>query len=116
MGNAVLRREDPDLLTGAARYVGDLSPAGALHLAFVRSVMAHAEIDNVDTGRAAAAPGVVDVLTAADLPMGPQPQFIMLPPELGRLPLTGKARYVGDTIRCRPWLTRSRRWSPAFRC
>ena len=98
MGNAVLRREDPDLLTGAARYVGDLSPAGTLHLVFVRSVMAHAEIASVDIERAAAAPGVVQVLTASDLPMGPQPQFVMLPPELGRLPLADRARYVGDPI------------------
>ena len=98
MGNAVLRREDPDLLTGAARYVGDMSPPGTLHLAFVRSVMAHARIASVDTEAARAAPGVVDILTAADLPITPQHLFIMLPPELSRLPLADKARYVGDPI------------------
>ncbi len=98
MGNAVLRREDLGLLTGSARYVGDMDLPGMAHLAFVRSVMAHADIAAIDTAAAGTAPGVVDVLTAADLPMGPQPQFIMLPPELGRLPLAGKARYVGDPI------------------
>ena len=98
MGNAVLRREDPDLLTGAARYVGDMSPPGTVHLAFVRSVMAHADITSVDAEAARAAPGVLGVFTAADLPMGPQPQFILLPPELSRLPLADKARYVGDPI------------------
>ena len=98
MGNAVLRREDPDLLTGTARYVGDMSPPGTVHLAFVRSVMAHADIAAVDTEAAKAAPGVLDVLTASDLPIGPQPQFIMLPPELSRRPLSDKARYVGDPI------------------
>ena len=72
MGNAVLRREDPDLLTGAARYVGDMAPPGTAHLAFVRSVMAHARIASVDTGAARAAPGVVGVFTAADLPLAPQ--------------------------------------------
>ena len=98
MGNAVLRREDPDLLTGTARYVGDMSPPGTLHLAFVRSVMAHADITSVDVEAARAAPGVLDVFTAADLPMGPQHLFILLPPELSRLPLADKARYVGDPI------------------
>ena len=98
MGNAVLRREDPDLLTGAARYVGDMGPPGTVHLAFVRSVMAHARIASVDTDAARSAPGVLGVFTAEDLPLAPQPLFIMLPPELSRLPLTDKARYVGDPI------------------
>ena len=98
MGNAVLRREDPDLLCGTARYVGDMDPPGTAHLAFVRSVMAHARIASVDTGAARSAPGVLGVWTAADVPIAPQPLFIMLPPELSRLPLSDKARYVGDTI------------------
>ena len=98
MGNAVLRREDPDLLTGAARYVGDMDPTGTVHVAFVRSVMAHARVASVDTGAARSAPGVLGVWTAADVPIAPQPLFIMLPPELARLPLTDKARYVGDPI------------------
>ena len=98
MGNAVLRREDPDLLTGAARYVGDMDPPGTVHVAFVRSVMAHAEIVSVDIEAARAAPGVLGVFTATDLPMGPRHLFILLPPELSRLPLADKARYVGDPI------------------
>ena len=98
MGNAVLRREDPDLLTGTARYVGDMAPPGTVHLAFVRSVMAHAGIAGVDTEAAKAAPGVLDVLTASDLPIGPQPGFVLLPAELSRRPLADKARYVGDPI------------------
>ena len=98
MGNAVLRREDPDLLTGVARYVGDMTPPGTVHVVFVRSVMAHARIDSIGTDAARSAPGVISVYTAADVPIAPQPLFIMLPPELTRLPLTDKARYVGDPI------------------
>ena len=98
MGNAVLRREDPDLLTGRARFVADMAPAGTLHLAFVRSTMAHARIGSVDSGEALGVAGVVGVFTTGDLGIAPQPLFIMLPPELSRLPLTGKARYVGDPI------------------
>ena len=98
MGNAVLRREDPDLLTGAARYVGDMDPPGTVHVVFVRSVTAHARIVSVDTEAARSAPGVVGVWTAADVPITPQHLFVMLPPELARLPLADKARYVGDPI------------------
>ena len=98
MGNAVLRREDPDLLTGAARYVGDMDPPGTVHVAFVRSVMAHARIASIDTEGAPSAPGVLGVWTAADVPIAPQHLFIMLPPELARPPLADKARYVGDPI------------------
>jgi len=94
----VLRREDPDLLTGAARFVADMAPAGTLHLAFVRSTMAHARIGGVDSAEARNVAGVVDVLTAGDLAIAPQLLFITLPPELSRLPLTDKARYVGDPI------------------
>ena len=98
MGNAVLRREDPDLLTGAARYVADMAPAGTVHLAFVRSVMAHARIEAVDSDDARAGAGVLGIFTAADLAIAPQRLFAMMPPELSRLPLTDKARYVGDPI------------------
>ena len=98
MGNAVLRREDPDLLTGSARFVGDMAPAGTLHLAFVRSTMAHALIGSVDSREALGVAGVVGVFTAGDLDIAAQPLFIMLPPELSRLPLTDKARYVGDPV------------------
>ena len=98
MGNAVLRREDPDLLTGRARFVADMAPAGTLHLAFVRSTMAHARIGSVESAEAREVAGVVDVFTAGDLAIAPQPLFIALPPEISRLPLTGKARYVGDPI------------------
>ena len=67
LGTAVRRVEDPELLTGRATYVGNLALPGALHLHFVRSPMAHAELAGIDTTAAAAAPGVVAVFTAADL-------------------------------------------------
>ncbi len=98
MGNAVLRREDDELLTGSARFVADAAPPGILHLAFVRSTMAHAVIGAVDSSEARGVAGVVGVFTAGDLDIAAQPLFIALPPELSRLPLTDKARYVGDPI------------------
>src|SRR5260370_8364226 len=67
LGHAVRRREDPRLVTGAGHYVDDLQPEGCLHIAFVRSTLAHAEIRSLDVQAAAAAPGVVAVLTGAHL-------------------------------------------------
>ncbi|TDX33793.1 xanthine dehydrogenase family protein molybdopterin-binding subunit [Rhodovulum visakhapatnamense] len=61
------RFEDLRFLTGQGRYVDDIAPASALHAVFLRSPVAHAEIRALDVGAAAAAPGVVAVLTAADL-------------------------------------------------
>jgi carbon-monoxide dehydrogenase large subunit len=67
LGARVLRSEDARLLTGRGRYVSDVAPPGTLEVAFVRSTRAHARITNVDAEAARQAPGVVAVLTAADL-------------------------------------------------
>ncbi len=62
------RLEDPALLRGEGRFVADAPiPGGTLHLAFVRSPHAHARILTLDPAPALALPGVVAVLTGADL-------------------------------------------------
>ncbi|MCC6008637.1 MAG: xanthine dehydrogenase molybdopterin binding subunit [Rhodobacteraceae bacterium] len=56
-------------VTGAARYVDDIpTPAGTLHLAFGLSTIARGDIARMDLAPVLSAPGVVDVLTALDLP------------------------------------------------
>ncbi len=56
-------------VTGQARYIDDIPlPAGALHLAFGTSTVAHGRITGVDLSKVREAPGVVAVLTAEDLP------------------------------------------------
>src|SRR3984893_13570271 len=67
VGRSLLRREDQRLLTGAGQYIADLVLPKMLHAAFVRSQVAHARIRSVDLTRAAAAPGVVYVLSGIDL-------------------------------------------------
>ena len=67
LGNAVLRVEDPTLLTGQGKYVDDIQLPGMLHGALVRSPYAHARIKGIDKTKALAVPGVVAVLTADDL-------------------------------------------------
>jgi len=99
LGNPVLRKEDPGILTGSTQYYDDLKVDGVLHVAFVRSTVAHANVGAVDTSDAAAMPGVVGVFTAADFDLPPVHGFIMLPPTMNRPPLaTDKVRFVGDIV------------------
>ncbi|HSV04968.1 MAG TPA: xanthine dehydrogenase family protein molybdopterin-binding subunit, partial [Candidatus Binatus sp.] len=66
VGVPVRRREDPRLLTGRGRYVGDLELPRLLHVAFVRSVHAHARLREIDAVAAAGSPGIVAVLSGRD--------------------------------------------------
>ncbi len=68
IGESVRRREDGRFVTGRGRYVDDLRPADALHLAIVRSVHAHARIVGIDAAGARSIEGVVGVFTLDDLP------------------------------------------------
>ena len=65
-GARVPRKEDGRLVTGRGRYVSDVELPRMLHVAFVRSVHAHARILGVDTRAATACPGVVAIATGAD--------------------------------------------------
>ncbi len=99
LGTSVRRVEDLDLITGASTYVGNLALDGMLHLAFVRSPLAHAAVIGIDTARAAAAPGVVAVLTAADLDLPAHHGLIPVNPDVPRPPLaTDRVRFVGEAV------------------
>ncbi|HXH82297.1 MAG TPA: xanthine dehydrogenase family protein molybdopterin-binding subunit, partial [Candidatus Tectomicrobia bacterium] len=112
VGAAVPRREDPRLLRGEGRFVDDVALPGMLHAAFVRSPHAHARIVRIDTAAAVAMPGVVRVVTFADLErwMKPLPIFGAPPPGLAagvrfdlrqaaQYPLCrDRARHVGETV------------------
>ncbi len=67
VGARVKRKEDPGLITGAGKYVGDIKLPGMRHVAFVRSPYAHANILSIDTSSAAAREGVLAVVTGEDL-------------------------------------------------
>src|SRR3954462_9416235 len=66
LGAAIRRVEDPRLMTGAAKYLDDLKLQNMAHVAILRSPYAHARIGAIDTSKAAAAPGVVAVVTGKD--------------------------------------------------
>ena len=67
IGRPVKRREDLRLLTGRGRYSDDLNLPGQAYAVMVRSPHAHALIRRIDTDAARAPPGVLAVLTAAEL-------------------------------------------------
>ncbi|MBW9207042.1 xanthine dehydrogenase family protein molybdopterin-binding subunit [Mumia sp. zg.B17] len=67
IGSPRKRKEDQRLITGRSRYTDNMVLPGMLHLAAVRSPFAHARITGVDTSAAVTAPGVVTVLTGADV-------------------------------------------------
>ena len=99
LGNNVQRLEDPELLTSGGTYVADVAVAGLTHLAFVRSPVAHAAVTGVDVADAAAAPGVLAVLTADDLALPVVHGLMALHPGAGRPPLArDRVRYVGDCV------------------
>ncbi|HEX2439218.1 MAG TPA: xanthine dehydrogenase family protein molybdopterin-binding subunit [Methylomirabilota bacterium] len=94
VGRPLRRREDAPLLVGAGRYVDDLAPPGLTHLALLRCPHASADVVEIQTRRARTAPGVVAVITGADLgeigalPVNRQFRDMIVPPN----PLLAGAR------------------------
>ena len=67
VGQSMKRFEDPRLLTGNGAFVGDLRLPDMLHATILRSQHAHARLRSIDVSAASAVPGVVTVLTGADI-------------------------------------------------
>jgi carbon-monoxide dehydrogenase large subunit len=67
IGASVARKEDRRFITGRGNYTDDIPVRHAAHAVFVRSPHAHARIRRIDTAEALAAPGVIGVLTGAEL-------------------------------------------------
>jgi len=81
VGQRVKRTEDPRLIQGLGHYVDDIRLPDTLHVAFLRSIHAHARIRKVETREAKSSPGVVAVYTGAELgtKIGPVPCAAAIP-------------------------------------
>ena len=80
IGQSVRRTEDVRFVTGQGQYTDDLRFDREAHVAFARSPHGHAKIDSIDTSAAEAAPGVIAVLTFADVDaFGANPMPCMAP-------------------------------------
>jgi carbon-monoxide dehydrogenase large subunit len=109
VGQPVSRKEDPVLLRGEGRYTDDLNLPGQLHAVMVRSRVAHGHLRGVDVSEAAGLPGVLAIITAAELvaagikPMsanigGVNHDGSAVPKPVQYALATGKVRYVGDPV------------------
>ena len=106
MGARVKRKEDPRLITGRSTYVDDLHPFGLAHVAILRSIYAHANINGIDTAAAEAHPGVIAVYTGEHframsecMPHGveaviPENMQAVATPIVA----TGRVRFVGEPV------------------
>ncbi|MCC6223111.1 MAG: xanthine dehydrogenase family protein [Thermoleophilia bacterium] len=81
IGRSVARNEDERLLRGRGQYVDDVRAPDALHVAFLRSPVAHARIRRLDVSAARAHPGVTAVWTHADLGERAEPLPLLFPHE-----------------------------------
>ena len=92
VGHSVARVDGVEKVTGRAKFVGDLHIPGMLHGKILRSPYPHARIRSIDATRAEALPGVVAVLTAADI--------ADLNPIYNGRPVIAmnKVRYVGEPV------------------
>jgi carbon-monoxide dehydrogenase large subunit len=107
IGAPVRRREDARFLTGAGRYTDDIDVRGQAYMHILRSDVAHARINGIDTAAAEAMPGVIKVLTSADFAeAGGIPCGWQVTDKHGRpmqepkhpILAEGKVRHVGDPV------------------
>jgi len=103
VGTKVKRREDPRLVQGLSHYVDDLRMADVMHAAILRSPHAHARISGINTDAAQALPGVVTVVTGADIgdsvgsvPCAAANPTLRTPPH--PVLAQGEVRYVGEPV------------------
>jgi carbon-monoxide dehydrogenase large subunit len=104
VGQAIKRREDPQLITGQGNFLDDIKLNGMLHAVVLRSPYAHAKIKSIDFSRAAALPGVVAVFTGEDmmdinaLPCAWQAGRVQNNVNTPRALAVGTVRFVGDGV------------------
>jgi len=103
VGARVKRREDPRLVCGLAHYVDDIDLPNTLHVAILRSPYAHARISSLETDAARQHPGVVAVVTGAEIKdqIGPLPtsggnETLRVPKHY--VLAVDKVCYVGDGV------------------
>src|ERR671914_209137 len=102
IGQAVLRKEDHELITGQASFIDNHTMPGMAWMALVRPPYVHARIDSIDTSAAASMPGVIAVFVAGDLDLGELP-FVWPITEDIKIPhhfplAKDKIRFNGDAV------------------
>ncbi|MEU8247722.1 aerobic carbon-monoxide dehydrogenase large subunit [Nonomuraea sp. NPDC048916] len=94
----MLRKEDPRFIRGRGRYVDDVQLPGMLHLAILRSPVAHARIVGIDVSAAQAHPKVKAVVTGADLAEQGLAWMPTLSNDVQAVLATDKVRFQGQEV------------------
>ncbi|MDT4959596.1 MAG: aerobic carbon-monoxide dehydrogenase large subunit, partial [Pseudonocardiales bacterium] len=94
----MLRKEDPRFIRGKGKYVDDIQLPGMLHLAILRSPVAHARIVSVDTMAAMSHPKVKAVVTGADLVEKGLAWMPTLSNDVQAVLATDKVRFQGQEV------------------
>jgi aerobic carbon-monoxide dehydrogenase large subunit len=98
IGHSVRRKEDDRFIQGAGRYLDDVVLPGMLHMAILRSPVAHARIVSIDTSAAQALDGVVAVVTGAMLEGYHLAWMPTLSGDTQAVLATDKVRYQGQEV------------------
>ncbi|HEX4540655.1 MAG TPA: aerobic carbon-monoxide dehydrogenase large subunit [Acidimicrobiales bacterium] len=98
IGHSMKRKEDDRFVRGAGTYLDDIKLPGMLHLAILRSFIAHARIRSIDVQAATALPGVVAVLTGADLAAHGLAWMPTLSGDTQAVLATDKVRFQGQEV------------------
>ncbi|MGH8969135.1 MAG: xanthine dehydrogenase family protein molybdopterin-binding subunit [Actinomycetes bacterium] len=104
VGRPLRRKEDARLLTGRTTWTDNVTVPGMLHMAILRSPMAHARISRIDVSPALARPGVTAAFSAVELgaKLGSQPCVWPVTDDI-KIPAfpplaTGEVRFVGEAV------------------
>src|SRR5580658_4829836 len=106
IGKARARKEDARLVTGQTNWTDNIQLPGLVHVAYLRSPMAHARITSVDISAARGAPGVIAAFSGADFAaeQGSLPCAWPVTPDIvipAHPPMaTEEVRYVGEIVAC----------------
>src|SRR5512132_2178054 len=100
LGRSVKRKEDDRFLQGRGNYVDDIDLPGMLHMSILRSPVAHARINSIDTSAAEALPGVVAVVTGELLAQHNLAWMPTLSGDTQAVLATDKVRMQGQEVAC----------------
>src|ERR671919_932182 len=98
IGHSIKRKEDARFIRGQGNYVDDISLPGMLHMAILRSPLAHARIVSINSERAAATPGVVAVVTGELLGQHNLAWMPTLSGDTQAVFVTDKVRFQGQEV------------------
>src|SRR5207244_4259598 len=98
IGHSVKRKEDDRFIRGKGKYVDDVKLPNMLHMAILRSPLAHAKINSIDTSRASAVPGVVAVVTGELMAQHNLAWMPTLSSDTQAVLATDKVRFQGQEV------------------